>query len=159
MGSGLIEIHNIRFEQPRELLLMQNEEVIQTFSPHALQKTFTDSICLRSSIRRSKHLDATDGCHSCKIRAEFLVIIPDKVFWSLPIRSRFPQLLRHPKIRRRSCHVHMDHLSRFQFDNEEGKKRTEEEVRDLQEITGPHLCRMITQEGFPALSTDSFGAN
>ena len=45
MGSGLIEINNIRFEQPRELLLMQNEEVIQTFSPHAPQKTFTDSIC------------------------------------------------------------------------------------------------------------------
>jgi hypothetical protein len=45
MGSGLIEIHTICFEKPRELLLMQDEEVIQTFSPHAPQKTFTHSIC------------------------------------------------------------------------------------------------------------------
>jgi len=33
MGSGLIEIHDICFEKPREVLLMQDEEVIQTFSP------------------------------------------------------------------------------------------------------------------------------
>ena len=138
---------------------MKDEKVIQAFSSHAPQKTLTPSIRLRGSTRRSKHLDATGGCHACKTRPEFLVIIPDKVFWSLPVRSRFPQLLRHSEICRRSCHVHMDHLSRFQFDNEEGKKRTEEEVRDLQEITGLHLCRMITQEGFPALSTGSFGAN
>ena len=27
--------------------------------------------------------------------------------------------------------------------DEESKKRTEEEVRDVEEITGPHLCSMI----------------
>ena len=90
---------------------MKDQKVIQAFSSHAPQKTLTYSIGLRGSIRRSKHLDATGGCHSCKMRPEFLVIIPDEVLWDLPIRSRFPQLLRHPKIRRRTCHIHMDHLS------------------------------------------------
>jgi hypothetical protein len=42
---------------------------------------------------------------------------------------------------------------------EKGKQRTEEEIRDLQKITGPSLCRMSAQENFPALSTDSFWAN
>ena len=42
-----------------------------------------------------------------------------------------------------------------QFDDEESKKRTEEEVSDLQKITGPHPFSMITQEGFPDLSTGS----
>jgi hypothetical protein len=42
---------------------------------------------------------------------------------------------------------------------EKGKQRTEEEIRDLQKITGPSLCRMSAQENFPALSTDSFWVN
>jgi len=107
----VIEVPHVCFEQTIELIFMQDEKVIQAFSPHALQKAFAYGIRLWSSVRRSKHLDATGGCHSCKIRAEFLVIIPDEVLWDLPIRSRFPQLLRHPEIRRRTCHVHMDHLS------------------------------------------------
>jgi hypothetical protein len=45
-----------------------------------------------------------------------------------------------------------------QFDDEESKERTEEEVRDLEEIAGPHhrhLCRMIAQESLPVLSMGS----
>lgn len=65
---------------------------------------------------------------------------------------------RYPEIRRRSRHIHMHHPPRLQFDEEKGKKRTEEEIRDLQKITGPYLCRMIAQEDFPALSPGSFWA-
>jgi len=35
MGSGLIEVDNIPFEKPAELFLMENQEMIQAFSPHA----------------------------------------------------------------------------------------------------------------------------
>jgi len=53
----------------------------------------------------------------------------------------------------------MDHLPRPQFDDEESKKRSEEEIGHLQKIKGPHLCRMITQECFPGLSSWSFSGN
>ena len=66
---------------------------------------------------------------------------------------------RNPEIRRRSRHIHMNHSPRLQFDEEKGKKRTEEEIRHLQKITGPHFRSMIAQEDFPALSTWSFWAN
>ncbi len=46
----------------------------------------------------------------------------------------------------------MHDLARLQLDNEEGKERTEEEIRDLQKITGPYFCRVIAQERFPRLS-------
>ena len=46
-----------------------------------------------------------------------------------------------------------------QFDDEEGKQRTKEEIGDLQEITGPHPCCMIAQERFPGLPTGSLWAN
>jgi len=45
MGSGLIERTGRGFEKPREVLLMPDEEVSQTFLPHASENTFTDRIC------------------------------------------------------------------------------------------------------------------
>ena len=91
-----------------------------------------------------------------EIRTEFPVIVPNQISWCLSIRSRFPQLLRDPGIGRGSCHIHMDNPPRLQLDEEEGKERTEEKVRDVEEITGPRLCRMSAQERFPALSTRPF---
>jgi hypothetical protein len=77
MRSSVIEGHHVCFEETGELLFMQDEEVIQAFSPHAPQKAFTDGIRLWSSVRRSKHVNATRCCHSCKIQPEFAIIIPD----------------------------------------------------------------------------------
>ena len=74
MGSGLIEVHHIRFEKPGELLLVEDQEMIQAFSPHASQETFTDSVCLGSSIRRSKQLDPTYGGHARTTRPKLLVM-------------------------------------------------------------------------------------
>ena len=44
MGSGLIEVHYIGIEEVVELFLMEDQEMIQTFSPYAPQEAFTDSI-------------------------------------------------------------------------------------------------------------------
>jgi len=44
MGSGLIEIDNMLVEKPGELLLMEDQEMIQAFSPHAQEKAFADGI-------------------------------------------------------------------------------------------------------------------
>ena len=44
MWSSLIEIDHIGFEETMELPLMEDQEMIQAFSPHAAQKTFTDGI-------------------------------------------------------------------------------------------------------------------
>src|SRR5207248_4593359 len=97
--------------------------------------------------------------HSCEIRAEFPIVIPNQIFWCLSKWSRFAQLLRHPRIGRISRHIHMHDLARLQLDEEESKERTEEEIRDLEEIAGPHLCSMIAQESPPVLSTGSLWAN
>lgn len=84
---------------------------------------------------------------------------PNQIFGRLSIRSRLPQLLRHPEIGRSSCHIHVDDLARLQLDDEEGKERTEEEVRYLQEIADPHPCCMIAQKRLPVLAMGLFCAN
>jgi hypothetical protein len=99
MWSSLIKVPCISLEEARELFLMENEEVIQAFSSHASQKTFTDGIRLRSSIGSSKHLDSTDCGHSRKTWPKFLVIIPDEICGRLPVWSRLPQRYAPPRHR------------------------------------------------------------
>ena len=44
MGSGLVEVESIRLQEAVELLRMEDQEVIQAFSPHVSQKAFTNGI-------------------------------------------------------------------------------------------------------------------
>jgi len=113
MRSSLVEVHNIRFEKAIKLLLLEDRKVIQTLSSHTSEKAFTDGIGSRSPVWRSKHFDAACCGHSCKIRPEFAIIIPDQIFGPLPIWSSLPQLLRYPEISWRARHIHMDHLARL----------------------------------------------
>src|SRR5690242_4127310 len=99
MRSSLVEIADIRLEKPAELLLLEDQEVIQAFTPHTQEKAFTHGIGLRGSVRRSKLLDTTRCCYTRTTRPEFAIIIPNQLFRRVSIRSRFPQLLRHPQLR------------------------------------------------------------
>jgi hypothetical protein len=45
----------------------------------------------------------------------------------------------------------LERFARFQLDHEERKERTEQEISDLQEITGPDLSGMIVEETCPVL--------
>ena len=52
MGSSLIEVGSIRQQNAEELLLMQDEQMIQTFTTHTPQKPLT--VCVGSgSVERS----------------------------------------------------------------------------------------------------------
>ncbi len=136
---------------------MKDQIVIQAFSSHAPQKTLTDCIGparVRYGVRSiwMPLVVAT--------RAKF-----GPNFLSLS-RMRYLGICPYGVASRSCCATQRSVGERVtftwitfrdaQFDDEESKKRTEEEVSDLQKITGPHPCSMITQEGFPALSTGSF---
>ena len=53
MGPDLIEVQNISIEGAVELFLMEDQEMIETFSPYAPQEAFTDRIRFRSPVRCS----------------------------------------------------------------------------------------------------------
>src|SRR5215472_8351318 len=55
MRSCLVEVRHIGFHDQLELLLMQDEKVIETLSPHTPQKPFTDGIGTRCSVFRHHH--------------------------------------------------------------------------------------------------------
>ena len=110
MWPSLIVVHNIGLEETVKLFLLQDQEMIQAFSPDASQKAFTDGICSWRPVRRSKHFDTTCCCHSCKMLPEFAIIIPDQICWGLPVRCGLSQLLRNLGIGGRAGHIDMDDL-------------------------------------------------
>jgi hypothetical protein len=41
---GMVEERNLFFDQPKPMTLPQDQHVIKTFLPHAMQELFTDRI-------------------------------------------------------------------------------------------------------------------
>ncbi len=59
MRSGTIEVLHIGVQHPLELLLMQDKQMIETFSTDTSEKALTDGIRARSVIGCFEHLNAT----------------------------------------------------------------------------------------------------
>ena len=72
MRPGAVEVVYISVEYPLELLLMQDEQVIQTLASHTPQKAFTDGIRLRGVIRYFENLDSTRLRNPCKVPPNLL---------------------------------------------------------------------------------------
>src|SRR5260370_1097812 len=159
MRPCLVEVHHIRIEHAARV------------ASHEKTADGRDIVAVHSwrSARRShwlgepdtglEQLDATGRCHPEEIGSKLAIIITYQILGSLPIGSRFPELLGHPGIGRRSRDADVEHLPRLQFDEEEGKKRAKEEVAHLQEVTSPDLCSVSAQKGGPPLSSWLVGAN
>ena len=138
MRSCLVEVVHIRIEHALELLLMKNQQMIETLLPDAPQEPLTDRIGSGRVIACFEDRDAAGCGHARETRSKFAITIVNEIFRCLPIRRRFPELLRHPGIRGRPCNADMDHPSRFQFYDEEGKERSKEQIGHLQEVASPN---------------------
>jgi hypothetical protein len=95
-----------------------------------LREALTDRIGSGSVIRCFQYFDATGGCYSSATGSEFAIMIANEILRHVSIRSCLPQLLCSPSVGRRSCHAHVDHFARLQCDDEEGKKRSKEQISD-----------------------------
>jgi hypothetical protein len=128
--SCLVEVVYIGIENPLELPLMQDEQIVEALTSHTAQEAFADRIRSRSVIRRFENLDATRLGNALEGHAKLGIVISDEILRSHPKGGGEPSLLRSPGIRRRSCDAYVNHSAGVQFDNEEGKQRAEEEIGD-----------------------------
>jgi len=142
VGSSSIEVLGIGVEHPVKLLLMEDEQMIETLAPHTPKKAFTDSIRSRCLIRCFEYLDPTRVRNPCEAHPKLAIVIPKKVFRPLSPRRGFPKLLCGPSVGGISRDADMDHSARLQFDNEKGEERTEEKVGDWEKVAGPDLLSM-----------------
>jgi len=121
---------------------MQDEQMVEALTSHTTQEALTDGIGTRGLIRRFENLDATCLGNPREGHAKLAIIITDEILRALAIRGSFPKLLSGPRVGGRSRDTHVDHFARVQFDDEEGKQRTEEEISNRQEVARPDLLGM-----------------
>ena len=77
---------HIRARHAVKLLLMQDEQMIEAFTPYTAKEPLTDGICAWGVIRGFKNLNVT------RLR-----------------NSSEPSLLSSPRVGRISCHADVDH--------------------------------------------------
>lgn len=142
MRSGLIEVLDIGTQDTLQLFLLEEEQVIETLSPHAAQEALTDRIGTWGVIRCFQDRDGTRLGNPREGHAKLAIGITDEVLQTHAIGGGLPQLLRGPRIGGRSCDADVDHSARVQFDDEKGQERTEEKVRDRKEVARPNLLSM-----------------
>jgi hypothetical protein len=99
MWSGSIEVLDIGIENTVEPLLMQDEQMIETFTSYTQEKAFTDGIGSRGVIRRFEHLDSTRSRNTGEVHPKLAIVIPKKVFRPLPIGRGFSQRYALPRHR------------------------------------------------------------
>jgi hypothetical protein len=114
-----------------KLLLVEDQEVIKTFSSYASQKAFTDGIRSWCVIGRFEELDVARCCNPSEAWSIFAIVIANKIPWCLPIRSGFSQLLRDPAVSRRLRNAYVDDFPRLQLYDKEGEERVKEKIGDL----------------------------
>ena len=98
MWSDLIEVLDIGTQDTLQLLLLQDEQVIQTLATHTAQKPFTDGIGAWRMNGRLEYLDAAGGGHAREGHAKLAIVITDEVLRTHAISGGLTQLLRGPRI-------------------------------------------------------------
>jgi hypothetical protein len=131
MWSCPIEVGHISIENPLELHLAKDQQVVKAFLAHTPQEAFADRIGSGSVRRGVENLNRARCRHTSETRPKFAIVITYEILWCLPIWRGFSQLLGDPRIGWRPCHAGVDHPSGLEFNDEEREERSKEEIRHL----------------------------
>jgi hypothetical protein len=99
LWPGSSEVLTRGMKDAVQLLLVQDEQVIETLATHTAQKPFTDRIGAFRMHGRFQDLDAAGCGHASETGSKLGITIADELLRPLFIGSRFPQ--RYMQSRRR----------------------------------------------------------
>ena len=111
MRSCLVEVCHILIEHALKLLLVKDQEVVKAFLSHTPQEAFADRIGSWRMYGRFENLISTRCRYPSKTWSKFAIVIAYQILRCLSKWCGFSELLRHPRIGRRSCYAHVDHLA------------------------------------------------
>jgi hypothetical protein len=108
MRPGFVEVLDIGKQDTMQLLLLQNEQVIETLVTHAAHKPFTDGVGPWCVIWRFEYLDAAGCSHARETGSKFAITITNEILRRLSIGGCLSQLLCSPGIGRRASDTYID---------------------------------------------------
>src|ERR1700692_818682 len=131
MRCNAIVIGRIVFQNPAQMVLAQDNEMVQTLAPDRSDQPFGKAILPRRSwcdrLVPDPH-GAQSACDDCTIDP---IAIPDHITWSSIPRKRLGYLTSNPLRCRVGCHVDPDELSAI-------KPHDDEAIQQIKANGGPH---------------------
>src|ERR1700736_6032570 len=152
MRSDVVVVTGVRFENPTQMRLAQNNDVVHTFTPDRSDQPFDKAILPRRGWCGRLVPDAHGAQAACDDRTIDAVPITDHVARSFIPRECFCDLARNP-FRGRMCRdADPDRLSAVQPHYDVGVEQVEANGGDNEQVHGGNVWRVVMQEGSPSLA-------
>src|SRR5271167_4426036 len=152
MRSDAIIIAGVGFQDPTQMHLAQDNDVVHTFTPDRSDQPFGKAILPRRGWCGRLVPDA-HGAQSARDDATIdAVPIADQVVRSLIPGKSLRDLTCNPFGRRICRDVDPDQVSAVEPDNDEGIEQVEADSWNNEQVHGRNVRRVVTQEGSPSLA-------
>src|SRR5471032_2721641 len=149
MRSDAIVIVGVGFQDPTQMHLAQDNDVVHTFTPDRSGQPFGKAILPRRGWCGRPVPDA-HGAQSARDEAAIdPIAIADEVARSLIPRKCLRYLTRDPFGRGICCDVDPDEVSAAEPDDDEGIEQVETDSWNNEQVHGGDVRRVVTQEGPP----------
>src|SRR6202011_4614501 len=152
MRSDAIIIVGVGFQDPTQMHLAQDNDVVHTFTPDRSDQPFDNAILPRRGWCGRPVPDA-HGAQSARDDAAIdPVAIADEVVRSLIPGKCLRYLTCNPFGRGICCDVDPDEVSAVEPDDDEGIEQVETESWNNEQVHGGNVWRVVLQEGPPSLA-------
>src|ERR1700716_1192153 len=152
MRSDAIVIVGVGFQDPMQMHLAQDNEMVHTFTPDRSDQPFGKAILPGRGWCGGLVPNAHGAQSTCDDAAIDPVAIADEVVRSLIPRKGLRYLTCNPFRRRICCDVDPDEVSAAESDDDEGIEQIEADGRDDKQGHGGNVWRGVQQEGPPSLA-------
>src|SRR5450631_1869829 len=152
MRSDGVVIVGVGFQDPTQMHLTQNNDVVHTLTPDRSDQPFHKAILPRRGWCGRLVPDAHGAQSAPGDAAIDPVAIADEVVRSLIPGKRLRYLTCNPFGRRICCDVDPDEVSAVESDNDEGIEQVETDSWNSEQVHGGNVRRVVTQEGPPSLT-------
>src|SRR5258705_499200 len=152
MRSNAIIIVGVGFQDPTQMHLAQDNDVVHTFTPDRSDQPFHKAI-LPGRGWCGRFVPDAHGAQSARDDAAIdPVAIADEVARSLIPGKRLRYLTCNPFGRGICCDVDPDEVSAVEPDNDEGIEQVETDSWNNEQVHGGDVRRVVAQEGSPSLA-------
>src|SRR5450631_4032816 len=152
MRSDVIVVTSIRSQDPAQMRLTQNNDLVHTLAPDRSDQPFGKAILPRRGWRGRLVPDAHGAQSTHDDGTIDAIPVSDEVLWGIIPRKSLRYLTGNPLRCRVCCDIDPDEVSAVEADDDEGIEQVEANGRDSEQIHGCNVRCVITQEGPPFLA-------
>src|SRR5258705_6423504 len=152
MSSDAVVVMSVRFQNPAEVRLAQNDDVIQTLAPDRSDQPFGKAILPRRGWCSGLVPDAHSTQSARDDNAINSIPISDHIARSHVPRKSLGDLTCNPLRRRVACDVNPNEISAIKPYNHEAVEHSEVNCRGSEQIHSGNVRRVVSQKDPPPLA-------